>query len=550
MKGSEISFLEASKLIKNVQGLPAKNVRIKSSVSLHQLHLYLKAFGAKSGLDLNVEEIEFGTLRQSLYQEDNDAKDIFILFPWDFLGSLDWRTGISSKSVDVSSALKEIDDFFDLVSSKVGGTFFYLEAELPPVTGLKGDMYILKSYISLSAGRLNSFALKSDFFCLKTYLANGCPFSSESLSQVGKNIVSNILKSTNSAKKVIVTDLDFTFWHGVLGEDGPDGIKYLPDGAGYVHFIYQTYLRKLKDSGILLCISSKNDADLVESAFRDNQFIVNYDDFVSIRTSYNSKSSDIETLSHELNIGLNDFVFIDDNPIEIEEVKTALPAVTCIQFPKETGKFGAMMQQVHTLFQISKVTAEDKNRTSLYKRRKKSNLEFSHTETSIDAFLKSLEMEIELFERTAADNDRAVQLINKTNQFNSNGNRISKQQCDQMIDGGARLITAQLRDKNGDHGEILAILIDANSNVLSFVMSCRVFQRQAEIIFLLTILKEFGIDYLLLHYAETERNQPFKMFLSRLVGTVENGCYDITPQLILDAYPSVEQMLKVKGRLS
>ena len=113
MKVSEISFLEASKLIKNVQGLPAKNIRIKSSVSLHQLHLYLKAFGAKSGLDLNVEEIEFGTLRQSLYQEDNDAKDIFILFPWDFLGSLDWRTGISSKSVNVSSALREIDDFFD-----------------------------------------------------------------------------------------------------------------------------------------------------------------------------------------------------------------------------------------------------------------------------------------------------------------------------------------------------------------------------------------------------------------------------------------------------
>ena len=293
--------------------------------------------------------------------------------------------------------MKEIDDFFDLVSSKVGGTFFYLEAELPPVTGLKSDMYILRNYISLSARRLNCFAWKSDFFCLKTYLANGCPFSSESLSQVGENIVSNILKSTNSSKKVIVTDLDFTFWHGVLGEDGPDGIKYLPDGAGYVHFIYQTYLRKLKDSGILLCISSKNDADLVEAAFSDNQFIVNYDDFVSIRTSYNPKSSDIAKLSHELNVGLNDFVFIDDNPIEIEEVKTVLPAVTCIQFPKETGQFGNMMQQIHTLFQISKVTAEDKNRTSLYKRMKKLPLEVSHTETNIDEFLKSLEMEIELF---------------------------------------------------------------------------------------------------------------------------------------------------------
>jgi len=369
MKGSGISFLEASKLIKNVRGLPTKNLRIKSSASLHQLHLYLKAFGAKSGLDLKIEEIEFGTLRQSLYQEDIEVNDILILFPWDFLGSLDWRTGISSKHVNISSALKEIDDFFDLVSSKVGSNFF-LEAELPPVTGLKSDIYILLNYISFSARRLNCFVWKSNFFCLKTYLANGCPFSSDSLSHVCEDIVSNIIKSTNLPKKVIVTDLDFTFWHGILGEDGPDGIKYLPDGTGYVHFIYQTYLKKLKESGVLLCISSKNDANLVEEAFSYNQFIVSYDDFVSIRASYNPKSSNIENLSHELNLGLNDFVFIDDNPIEIEEVKTALPAVTCIQFPKETEQFSNMMQQLHTVFQISKVTTEDKNRTSFYKRMK------------------------------------------------------------------------------------------------------------------------------------------------------------------------------------
>ena len=154
---------------------------------------------------------------------------------------------------------------------------------------------------------------------------------------------------------------------------------------------------------------------------------------------------------------------------------------------------------------------------------KKSNLELSQKETNIDEFLKSLEMEIELFVRTAADNNRAVQLINKTNQFNSNGNRISKEHCDQIIEGGARLITATLRDKDGDHGEVLAILIEADSKVLSFVMSCRVFQRQAEIIFLLTILRELRLENLSVHYIETERNKPFKLFLSRLFGTAENG---------------------------
>ena len=80
-------------------------------------------------------------------------------------------------------------------------------------------------------------------------------------------------------------------------------------------------------------------------------------------------------------------------------------------------------------------------------------------------------------------------------------------------------------------------------NALNYVMTAD------KKIFLLIILREFGIDYLSLDYIETERNQPFKLFLSRMFETVENGSYDITPKLILDAYPSVQRILKVKGHL-
>ena len=83
----------------------------------------------------------------------------------------------------------------------------------------------------------------------------------------------------------------------------------------------------------------------------------------------------------------------------------------------------------------------------------------------------------------------------------------------------------------------------------SFVMSCRVFQRQTEIIFLLTILRGLGLDYLSVSYRKTMRNEPFRLFLSKFFGAIEDGSYEITPQLILDAYPSVQDILKVKGSL-
>jgi FkbH-like protein len=280
-------------------------------------------------------------------------------------------------------------------------------------------------------------------------------------------------------------------------------------------------------------------------AFSENQFIIGYEEFVSVRASYRSKSFEIEQLSHELNIGLKDFVLIDDNSVEIAEVNTALPAVTCIQFPKEVAQFPNMIDQVHSLFQISNITMEDKNRTALYQKMKRSTLDSSHNETDIDKFLKSLGMEMDLFVRTAVDNHRAVQLINKTNQFNSNGIRISKQQCDQLLESGASLITAKLKDKNGDHGEILAILIDANNKVLFFVMSCRVFQRQAEIIFMVALFKS-GINDLSLDYTKTERNEPFKLFLSKFFPKVESGRYTLTPKLIVERYPRAQKLYKVK----
>ena len=115
MKNVSISFLEASKLIRDVSEFPEQDLCINTSASVHQLNHYLKAMGAKRGINYNIRQTDFGALKQNLYENKPTKNDIFILFPWDFLGCLDWRTGVSNQSICLTSAQEEINQFFNLV---------------------------------------------------------------------------------------------------------------------------------------------------------------------------------------------------------------------------------------------------------------------------------------------------------------------------------------------------------------------------------------------------------------------------------------------------
>ena len=137
---------------------------------------------------------------------------------------------------------------------------------------------------------------------------------------------------------------------------------------------------------------------------------------------------------------------------------------------------------LENLFQSSEITQEDK------KDRDVQSLNFkvshkNHDDMDISDYLKSLNMQIIIHDRSESNYDRAIQLINKTNQFNINGIRRDQKEILNIIKNGGKLITAELSDINGSHGEIISFLINDNNLVESFVMSCRVFQREIELFF-------------------------------------------------------------------
>jgi FkbH-like protein len=158
------------------------------------------------------------------------------------------------------------------------------------------------------------------------------------------------------------------------------------------------------------------------------------------------------------------------------------------------------------------VTAEDRERTEMYRRRLAGMVPSDVAGADLTTFLRQLEMQLEIHDRSKGDRTRAVQLINKTNQFNLNGRRIADEEVERILASGGRLFSASLRDRHGEHGEILSYLVTGDGVVESFVMSCRVFQRRVEHAFLCWLI-EAGLAPSALRFAETARNEPIQQFL-------------------------------------
>jgi FkbH-like protein len=247
------------------------------------------------------------------------------------------------------------------------------------------------------------------------------------------------------------------------------------------------------------------------------------EDFVSIIASYHAKSSQIREIAERLNLGLDSFVFVDDNAVELAEVALALPAVQCVTFPQRDSSLPTFLDDVARLFPHREITAEDLERTALYRRRLEDLAPSELQGSDLTDFLQGLQMRLVIRDATSGTHTRALQLINKTNQFNLNGHRLTAEALSATLAAGGRLVAALLADRTGSHGEILACLVGADGVVRSLVMSCRVFQRRIEFAFLAWLAAQPNPPRGML-WASTPRNAPFRQFLSEVAGPLpEDG---------------------------
>jgi FkbH-like protein len=313
-------------------------------------------------------------------------------------------------------------------------------------------------------------------------------------------------------KKVLVLDLDNTLWGGVIGDDGPDGIKLGADSpTGEAFLAWQHNVRGLGERGVILAVCSKNDPAVAETGLAHPASALRRADFAAFVCSWDDKVSGLRRIATELNVGLDSFVFCDDNPAECELVRQQLPEVTAICMGTDPAAFIDIFEAGHW-FDMDSLTPEDLGRAAAYAARAAAQAEAAQA-TDVEAYLRSLEMRGRLYRPDEADIARVAQLELKTNQFNTTTRRFTEAQIRAFLARGDAVVLAfRLADKFGDHGltsTVIAVADGGSLRLEGWLMSCRIFSRTAETFILRGLLNEaerLGLQRIVGLYESTAKN--------------------------------------------
>lgn len=316
-------------------------------------------------------------------------------------------------------------------------------------------------------------------------------------------------------KKCLVLDLDNTLWGGVLGEDGIDGIKIGGDYPGKAFLYWQEALKQLAKSGVILAVCSKNNEQDVLEAWEKNPFIVlRKDDFSAYRINWTDKATNLKELASELNIGLDSFVFVDDNPTERELIRQALPMVAVPEFPEQPYMLPEFFKQlVFDYFKVYSVTDEDRKKTEQYK----ANAARAQAQASFadyDKFLESLDIQMIIEPADEFNIPRIAQMTQKTNQFNLTTKRYTDADIRDFVSQGWKIWCISVADKFGDNGITGCVMVNGEE-IDTFLLSCRILGKGIEQAFarkVLAMLKEDGKETLSASYIPTAKNAQVKDF--------------------------------------
>lgn len=297
------------------------------------------------------------------------------------------------------------------------------------------------------------------------------------------HVVSLVRAELGMGSKLLLLDLDNTLWGGVIGEDGLGGIKLgAPSAMGVRYQEFQRYVKDLASRGVLLAVVSKNHPAEAESVFRRHRAcVLKLNDFVSFKANWESKAANIRAIAEQLNLGIESFVLLDDNPAERAAVRNALPQMEVPEISADPADSIAALER-GLYFQTVRLTAEDRARHSSY------GIETRPTAIAsgqnLERYLAELSMEIEYGPVDAETSARVTQLINKTNQFNLTTRRYGQGDVQKKMNSPLHWARwYRLRDRFADHGVIAVLLanrVDRDWSVDLWLMSCRVIGRGVE----------------------------------------------------------------------
>jgi FkbH-like protein len=346
----------------------------------------------------------------------------------------------------------------------------------------------------------------------------------EHLPLVAQNVVDIAVAARGKSVKCVVLDLDNTLWGGVVGDDGPHGIKINSHGEGESFFRFQFFLRELKKRGILLAVCSKNEEANAMRPFRENsEMVLRLEDIVVFVANWSDKPGNIQAIRQQLNIAFDAMLFLDDSPFERASVRALLPEVIVPELPEDHSDWVKSLSEMN-LFETASFSTQDAERSGQYleETRRRTAAE---TAPSFEAFLQSLDMTMEIERFSREHLGRIVQLLQRSNQFNLTTRRHNQAECEAMMNDveGCIPLCATLKDRYGDHGLISIVILrpDSSTGVLAVVdwlMSCRVLGRGVEERLMNDVVRrarEKHLHVVQASYVPTAKNAMVKDFYAR-----------------------------------
>ncbi|HMC59335.1 MAG TPA: HAD-IIIC family phosphatase [Candidatus Solibacter sp.] len=317
--------------------------------------------------------------------------------------------------------------------------------------------------------------------------------------------------------KAIALDCDDTLWRGICGEDGPHGVVLdAPRRA------LQVFMAGRRRAGMLLALCSKNNEEDVEETFAAHpEMPLQLQDFAERRINWEPKSANLNAMAEDLELGLDSFILVDDNPKECTEAQAGSPGVLVLPLPARAGEIPEFLNHVWA-FDRARVTEEDRLRPALYAQRAE-RAKAQKTSANLEEFLASLQLEIAIGPMEPGQLARVAQLTGRTNQMNASCVRRTEAEVQALLaSGAAECLTVSVRDRFGSYGLTGAMIFRCESEALvadTFLLSCRVLGRGVEhrmVAQLGEMALQRGLARVTIPFVASGRNRPAQLFLESI----------------------------------
>ncbi|WP_437201537.1 HAD-IIIC family phosphatase [Planctomicrobium sp. SH664] len=503
-------------------------VVIASTFTAEPLASSLKLWSRAFGLNVLVEFAGFNQITQellssgSLFHSNRTGLNVILTRPEDLLAE--------DRASSAETLLETIRKF----ASTANGTL--VVGTLPPATSSlvaldPMEVTRLREQWSRAIGELPGVTLWDAAAIVESIgleharqteqeLIARAPYSAVVYRELGISLARLVRQRRIASAKVIALDADGVLWGGVIAEDGLQGIQLGSDHPGRSFRMFQQYIKSLKARGQLLVLVSRNEPEDVWKVFDEHpEMVLRREDFSGFRINWEPKSQNVKALAKELNLGLDAFVFIDDDVANRLEMEARAPEVTVFPLPVEPSQYVPVLSRLWR-FDSAQLTAEDRARTLMIQQEQQRK-ELQGEAADLTTYLHSLQMRVTMRRATELDLPRVAQLTQKTNQFNLS---LKRRTLSELSALGPRfnIFSVEAEDRFGNYGLVGAAILErtiAGSFLLdTLLMSCRVLGRgveEATLHGISAVVRSAGGGELVAPFVAGPRNQPLAEFLQR-----------------------------------